>query len=531
MVRTGFQRAFGADLRRILRAGTRNRFLAFGAGLTVTFVLQSSVATALLAGGFASRSLITGAAALAIMLGADLGSALIAQVLSLKLGSLSPVFILIGVVAFMTARRTRYKDLGRVAIGLGLMLLALGLILAAGEPMRQAEALMVVVGGLATEPILTILIAAMITWIAHSSLAIILLIVSLATAGAIPVIVGVWLVLGANLGGAIVPITSMLGQRAMARRVPFGNFVMRGTGVVLVVLFADFALPYLAVFDADPGRQIVNAHTAFNLALAVAFIGLVGPVAALCARLIPDSADATVPGQPRYLDETAVDEPAVALTAASREALRMGDVVEAMLIKSGDALWIDDRKILKEVVSMDDIVDQLHEELKLYLTRVSRAELDEDQSERCVQILNFATNLEHIGDIVDKNLMELADKKIRNRLHFSEEGRRELMEIHERAVSNLRLAFAIFLNDDLAMARRLLEEKSEFRKLERAAADNHHDRLRSGQAETVETSSLHLDVVRDLKRIHSHIAAVAYPILEREGHLQSTRLKDVSIAE
>jgi len=527
MVRTGFQRAYGADLRQIIRSGTRNRFLAFLAGLGVTGLVQSSTATALMTASFASRELIAPAAALAVMLGADVGTSLVAQVLSLKIGFLSPVFILAGVVMFMSSKRTRWRDLGRVGIGLGLLLLAIKLIISASAPVRESPALQVVIAALADEPILAVTIAALLTWLAHSSLAIVLLVMSLAATGAVPVGLAFVLVLGANLGGTIPPMMAASGETAMARRVPLGNCIMRAIGVVAVVPFVDLIAPYITSFEADPTRQVVDFHTLFNLALAVAFIGLIDPIAALCRRLLPRRPEAANPAEPRYLDNTMLEEPAVALAAAAREALRMGDVVESMLAKSGQVIRTNDRKLRREVEEMDDIVDQLFEKLKFFLTAVSRSELDGELSDRCVQILNFATNLEHAGDIIDKNLMELAAKKIKNKLNFSEQGQEEIDVLYDRVLDHVRLSFSVFLDGDLDIARRLIREKSEFRDLERAAADNHHARLRSGQPETIETSSLHLDILRDLKRVHSHIAAVAYPILESAGELRPTRLRPV----
>ncbi len=523
MVRTGFQRAYGADLRRTIRGATTNRFLAFLAGIGVTGLLQSSTATALMTASFAGRGLVGGAAALAVMLGADVGTTLVAQFLSLKLGLLSPLLILGGVVVFLTARVTRLRDLGRVAIGLGLMLLALRLIFGASAPMREADVVQAVVAALAGEPLLAVLIAGLLTWLAHSSLAMVLLVMSLAATGAVPLVLAFLLVLGANAGGAIPPLLVSTGPPA--RRVALGNLLFRLIGVAIAVPLVAMAAPHIAEFDPTPARQVVNFHTAFNLCLAVVFIGLTDLMAAVCKRILPDREVADDPSRPRYLDRSSLDEPTVALAGAAREALRMGDVVESMLVKSGEVLLTDDRKLLDEVEQTDDVVDALHEELKLFLAAVSRKELDDEQSRRCVELISFTTNMEHIGDIIDKNLMELAAKKIRNRLSFSDQGKAEIAELHNRVVEHMRLGFSVFLSGEVDMARRLLEEKTQFRDLERAAADNHMARLRSGRPETIETSSLHLDILRDLKRIHSHIASVAYPILEQAGELRVSRLK------
>ncbi len=525
MVRTGVMRAYGGDLRRIIGSGTRNRFTAFLSGMLVTSLLQSSTATALLTTSFAGRELLAVAPALAIMLGADVGTTLVAQVFSLNIGWLSPLLILIGVVAFMSGGPTRRRDLGRVAIGLGLMLVALKQIVHASTPLREAEAMQSVVAALAGEPLLAVLIGALLTWLAHSSLAMVLLIVSLAVGGVVPLTLAFALVLGANLGGAVPAVISTLGQPSTARRVPLGNLMFRFIGVAALLPFIDLVAPYLAQLETAPARQVVNFHTGFNIALAVVFIGLVGAAAKLAARVLPETENGESPDRPRYLDPDIVDKPSLALAAASRETLRMGDVVETMLARSLDVFRTDDRKLMAEVEEMDDVVDALHEAVKLYVTDVSRTPLNEEESRRCVDIITFTTNLEHIGDIIDKNLMELANKKYRKKLQFSPQGLVEITELHQRVTDNLRMSLSVFMSGDVDLARNLLAEKIEVRDMEREAAENHLERLRDGLRESIESSALHLDVLRDLKRIHSHITSVAYPILDAAGELRSSRLK------
>ena len=186
----------------------------------------------------------------------------------------------------------------------------------------------------------------------------------------------------------------------------------------------------------------------------------------------------------------------------------------------------NDEKSMKAITSQDNTVDHLYEAIKLYLVQVSRSELGEEESRRYIEILSFTTNLEHIGDIIDKNLMELAAKKIKNRWTFSTEGTAELQAFHARVIDNLRLSMNVFTTRDIALARRLVAEKTVMREIEAKAADSHFARLREGRPESIETSSVHIDVIRDLKRINGHLTSVAYPILEAAGELANTRLKE-----
>ena len=525
MVRTGVMRAYGSDLRHFLGRSTRNRISACVMGLGVASVLQSSTATALLAVSFAGRGLVEIGPSLAIMLGADVGSTLVVQVLSFDISWLSPALILIGVVSFLAGPSAQWRHVGRMLVGLGLMLLALTLVVGASQPLRESTTLQYVMRPLAGDPILALLLAAVITWVAHSSVAIVLLIMSLTVVGVVPLTLGFALVLGANVGSGVIPLALTASGGAMARRIPLGNLLFRALGAILVLPLIDIVMPYIAMLGSEPGRQIANFHTVFNLALALVFLPLTTVVGNALVKFLPDSGGAAGEFKPRYLDPDIIDTPSVAIACATREVLRMADTVEIMLRGVIEVFRGDDSKLLETVSAMDDEVDRLHESIKLYLTRVSRNPLNDEDSRRCVDLISFTTNLEHIGDIVDKNLLELARKKIRNKLTFSEQGWQELTAMHTRVLHQMQLAMSVFVSRDIETARQLLKEKERFRELEMQGSQKHLARLRSGRIVSIETSALHLDILRDLKRINSHLTSVAYPILDASGELRHSRLK------
>ena len=524
MVRTGITRSFGAEFRQALSLSARSRLGAFVAGFGVTAAIQSSTATGLIVSSFAGQGLIAGSAGLAIMLGADVGTTVVAQVLSFDLRWLSPLALALGVFTFLASEKSKRRSLARSAIGLGLVLLSLQLIVDASTPLRQSQALLVLLEPLSSELLLAVIVAAIITWLAHSSLAIILLIMSLAAGQVMQIELALAMVLGANLGGGMIAVGVTARSLAAARRIPLGNLIMRTLGVFAVLPLLALIQPYLAELGASPERMVVNFHTAFNLALALFFLPLLTLIDRLTLRILPDKKQEDSFGQPLHLDEGSFGTPIVALACATRETLRMGDEVRAMLAGSLAVLQDDDADLMREIEQKDDIVDQLHEAIKLYLTRLSKAELDAVESARNIEILSFTTNLEHIGDIIDKNLMELASKKMKRKLSFSGEGWAEIKAFHTRVVANLDLALNVFISDDLILARRMLREKTEIRDLEREYVENHYARMGQGRADSIETSSLHLDVLRDLKRISGHITSIAYPILERAGELAESRL-------
>lgn len=525
MVRTGILRAYGSQLRHYLSNAMTNRFSAMGTGLFVSLLLQSSSATGLVASSFASRGLFSTSAALAIMLGADIGTSLVAQAYSLPLQWLSPLTILIGWIMFTKIENTQLKDLGRAVVGLGIALLGLRLLTEAAAPVRSSQVLADIMQVLQGAPFFAVILGAILTVSSTSSLAVVLLITSFVTANLVPINLAFALVLGANLGSDVMPIIANWSQPPEARRVPFGNMTFRLTAVVIALPLIGLVQPYLQDFQADGMRQTLNFHVAFNLVMALIGIWFVGPVARWWTKLLPEQVRTDDPSTPRYLNPGSLESPADALANASREALRMGDLLGEMLRASLEAFRNGDRKLIKTVTDIDNHIDRLNEAIKLYLTRISRDTMNEQDQRRVIDLISFITNLEHIGDILDKSLMELAAKKVKYGLTFSSEGALEIDAIHQRLNDNLDLAMNVFMSSDIGMARRLFAEKQAFRELEKTAAENHLERLRSGRIESIATSGLHLDILRDLKRINSHLALVAQPILEAAGELSASRLR------
>ena len=526
MVQTGINRAFGPQLRRALSYALGNRFKAFGAGLGVTAILQSSTATGLMVTSFAAGGLVDLVPALAVMLGANVGTTLIVQALSFNVSSVSFLLILLGVLMFRQSAVTRTRDLGRVGIGLGLMLIALQHLLTLVTPYEDTPSLRLLLGTVTSEPLIDVLLAAGLTWAAHSSVAAVLLVMALATKGVVPPHAAFALVLGANLGTAINPLleSGVAGDPA-GKRLPVGNLVNRLVGVGLGLALLDWIGPNLVTLDPDPARAVADFHTGFNIVMAALFLPVLTPFARLLTRVLPVRVDAADPSQPIYLDGAARETPTIALAAAAREALRMVDVFEDMLRGAIDSLDRDDRKRVAETKRMDDVLDRLDRAIKEYLTSLDTDALDEVDHRRMSEIVAFCTNIEHAGDIVERSLMPLAAKRIKQGIAFSEARQHEIRGMIERLIANARAAAAVFMTEDPRSARRLLREKEVFRDFETSATQSQFGRSRAGPQESVEAGRLHLDIVRDLKRVNSHLSAAAYPILEGQGELLPSRLR------
>ncbi len=520
MVTTGVERGFGTELRLWLgrslsRPGRPARFYAVLAGLAVTAILQSSTATGLMATSFAAKGAIDLAPALAVMLGANLGSTLITQLLAFDIARVAPALVLAGVVLFRASGNGRAKNLGRVAIGLGLMLLALGALVHTLAPVGSAPVLRVVLGSLSGEPVLALLIAAALTWACHSSVAVVLLIASLAAAGAISPASALALVLGANLGGTLPPLVEA--GSARARRLPLGNLLVRALGCVVVLPFLPAIAGLLRHVEPAGARLAVDFHTAFNLVLVIGFLPFTSQLASLLYRLFPDPAPPADPAQPVHLETAALDSAGVALANATRETLRMADMFETLLRGTIEVFQSGDRHRAAEISRSERIMDRLGVAIRRYLADIGSAQPldDEDEGRRGQEILSAVINLEHAADIVANNLLEFAARRARRGAGFAPPELEAIGAMHAELVQSLRLGLTVFLRGDAALreARLLMTRKRLLRRLELEAMGL-RSRPTPAAAEVADNGDF-LRIIRDLRRVHSHIAALAYPVLER----------------
>ena len=525
MVQSGVQRAFGSRLRQALGIALGGSGRAFLAGLGVTAALQSSTATALMVGSFAASGAVALAPALAAMLGANLGTALIVQLLSFDATVAFPTLVLIGVLAFRRGKRARTRDLGRVAIGLGLMLLALHELVGTMAPVEASPTLRALLTAIAGQPLPNLLLAAAIAWAAHSSIAGLLFIAGLAGSGAVGPAAALAMVLGANLGSALNPLLEAGGDREdKARlRVPAGNLLNRLVGCAIGLLLLPQATAWLQALDPAPARLVANAHLAFNLATGLLALPLVPALAALLRRWLPDRAAAEA-GAPRYLDEAALTTPSVALANATREVLRIADQLEAMLRGSAAAFRGQDREAARAINRMDDVVDRLHRAVHAYLARIPRETLGDEESRRLAEIQAFAIALEHAADVVERDLVRHAAKRLRRGLALGPGPAREIESLHTALLEQLRLAIAVFMMEDAEAARRLVRGKEGLRAAERDAARRMAEAGALDATEDGGAAGLLLDAVRDLRRVGAHLASVAHPLLERRGELLPSRL-------
>jgi phosphate:Na+ symporter len=462
-----------------------------------------------------------------MMLGADIGTSLMALLFSFDLSWLSPVLIVVGVATFVTNQNNTAGRWARVAIGLGLMTLALHLIVEATRPMTQSAGIKALLMALPDDWAVLIAAGALLTVLSYSSLAMVLLTAALHTAGILTLTQSVGLVLGANLGSGLLAYLNMAQSPPDVRRVPLGNLAFKALGCALAIAVLTALPELLGHLGASGLHPVVGFHVLFNLVLTVSLIGFVGVASKYLQAWLPRSPDHK--DQPRYLDATALGTPTLAIACAAREAMRQADVVEAMLRGILPVIQKNDAQLSAQLRRMDDQVDALYSAIKFYLTQISREALSAKESRRWTDIMSFTINMEQVGDIIERVLQDIEDKKIHKGREFSPAGLQEIEDLHQRLLANLALAMSVFLYGDLRNAQTLLEQKVLFRDLEREYATRHLARLQDNTVQSIGTSSLHIDLISDLKRINSHICSIAYPILEQAGALSNTRLKQAEL--
>ncbi|RKQ40313.1 Na/Pi cotransporter family protein [Enterobacter sp. R1(2018)] len=515
IVRTGIMRVYGANLRSVLSRSVEKKPLAFCAGIGVTALVQSSNATTMLVTSFVAQDLVALTPALVIVLGADVGTALMARILTFDLSWVSPLLIFIGVIFFLSRKQTRAGQLGRVGIGLGLILQALELIVAAVTPITQASGVQVIFASLTGDIMLDALIGAMFAIISYSSLAAVLLTATLTSAGVISFDVALCLVIGANLGSGLLAMINNSAANAAARRVALGSLLFKLVGSLIVLPFVHILASLMHRLPLPESELVIYFHVFYNLIRCLAMVPFAETMARFCRRVISEAPEVDARMKPKHLDPTAIDTPALGLSNAARETLRMGDLLEQMLETWSKVMHGEPRQE-KELRKLADDVDVLYTAIKLYMAQMQKEELAEIESRRWAEIIEMSLNLEQAADILERMGSEVADKSLAARRAFSPDGLTELDNLLQQLTSNLKLSLSVFFSADVNSARRLRRNKHRFRIMNRRFSHAHVDRLHQQNVQSIETSSLHLGLLGDMKRLNSLFCAVAYSVLEQQ---------------
>jgi len=493
--------------------------------LGTAVLLQSSTAVAILVSNFVSRRSIAATVGLAILLGADAGSAIAAQLLLLKQSFLVPFLMLLGVGLFLRGEQRKTRQAGRILIGLSLIFLSLDLIRAATGPLTDSQGAAAIMGYLSKDMITAFVVGAMFAWVVHSSVAAILLFVTLVAHGVLPLSAAIALVLGANFGSTFIAYILTLAAPLEARRMIVANVALRGGGALLALgAFMSFDLP-LTWLGQTPAGQVIGLHLAFNTCLALVSLPFTGPVLALVSKFMRPATDSSAGnGRASALDPTALTKPDRALSCAAREIMHMAEAVESMM-RNVSGLFVQwDDVVAATMLAEEKAIRKMHLEIKLYLAKLNQAEMDEATSTKSMELSTTAASMWGAAETVSPKLVGLARRLNIEGVTFSEQGMKEVSDFHDHVLSNMQLAIHVMMVQDPEEARALVEKKDEIREIEKRLQHHHLKRLQEGLVESIETSNIHQETLRALKQINTFFTVVAHPILSETGDLLSSRL-------
>jgi phosphate:Na+ symporter len=509
----GLQQVAGTRLRHLLSTLTNRRWMGVIVGAVVTAFLQSSSATTVMLVGFVSAGFMSLEQTIGVILGADIGTTLTVQLLAFNITQYSLLLISVGAPLMLATRRKQYNYIGQVLMGFGFIFFAMKVIVAATAPLKHEPLVAQALVGLASNPFLTMVLATILTVVIHSSAGTIGLAITFATQGLIPIELSLPIIFGANVGTSATALLSSLGAPREAQRVAVAHALFKVVGVVAFYPFMGLLAGVITQTAPDAPRQIANAHTLFNVAITLIVFPFAHPFAQLIRKLIPDAREQESVFAPRYLDERVLDTPALAIGQATREALRLADIVQAMMRDSATVIEKNDEELLEDVIRRDDQVDTLETAIKHFVTQLSEHNLSPELSKQEVGLIYMISDLEHIGDIISKSLMLIARKKVEGKLTFSHDGKKEIGDLFEKVNENFTLSVAAFTAQNAELAEKVLRHKTRINQIERELRQAHIARLHAGLPESIETSSIHLDTLNDLKRINSHATNIAYVVL------------------
>jgi len=510
--RESLQLLAGDRLRSLITSFTSNRFFGLIVGALVTVILQSSTATTTVLVGYCASGLCTLEQAMAVILGADVGTTATVQLVSLHAGSVGLVLAATGVAVRVASKKKRGQYLGQALLGLGLLFYGMELMRNGAAPLAHLPLARGMATYLAGHRISGAFLGALLTLFLRSSAPTLALTMALGDAG----VLGLWgalpILLGANLGTTVSPFASAVDQDAEGKRVALAHLVFKAVGVVVVLVLLG---PFVRVAQATgPGmaREIANAHTLFNGALALAFLPTLNMGAALLRKLYrpPQKKERF---RPKFLDPRALETPALAFGQATREYLRMAEIVGEMLKDSLEVYRRQDLQLLARVEARDDQVDILNREIRFFLARMGQDLMSPEQAEKQMALITLTADLETVGDILNRNILAMAQKKISQGLWFSEEGWKEIEDFFVKVIENFELAVAAFSTSDEQLARKVQRHRVRLAEIEDRLKEAHIARLHKGLRESLDTSSIHLDLLTALRRVNAVLSNMADAVI------------------
>jgi phosphate:Na+ symporter len=505
----------GERIKSGLETMTKNRFSALLTGIVITFFLQSSSAATVTLVSLIDSGLMSFTQSLAVILGSGVGTTITVQLISFDIQKYSILICGLGLFFMFISKDHRKKSAGQGVLGFGLILLAIMLMSQSMAGVKESELLMENIKAISEHPFLAILIATLITAVIQSSAATIGIAITLCMNGMMDIHAAIPIILGANIGTCATAMISGANSSIEAKRAAIANVAFKIIGVMIFLPFISIFADLMEMSSTDSARQVANAHTVFNLTTAVLFLPFVSVFGKVIKSWFPDTVNDVDEFKAKHLHPYMLKSASLAIAQATRETMRMAEIVQDMMRISLIAIRECETEVIGRVEDMDDKADYLDSAIRRYLTQMSNANMTPVEAEKQMHLLGVISNLETIGDVIDTNLMEQCRKKGKLCVQFSKEGIKDIEALHIKVMENMEMAISAFTSGDRALAEKVYRNKPRIKEVERGFYRRHIERLESGLAESLETSSIHLDILTNLLRINSHVTNIVIPMVTK----------------
>mgnify|MGYP000002680958 CR=1 FL=1 len=509
----GLKSTFGNKLKQILSTLSKNKLIALLTGIIITFTIQSSTAASTLLVSLVNTGIMSLSQTLGILLGTSMGTTLTAQIIAFKVSDYALLIIVLGFGLKLLGRKRKQRFIGNILLGIGFIFLGMKVMSESVSPLKDHALFKETLTNLEHIPLLALLASALLTSIIQSSTATMGLTISLAMQGLISLNLAIPIILGSHLGSCSTVLFAGIGASRSAKRVALANLLFKLGGVIVFFLLTPSVIFLVQKSSVNLPRQIANAHALIIVGNALILLPFTERFAKFLEKVIPQTEEVEILQKPKFLDSGALKTPEIAFYLASKEILRISNAVEEMVLGVMKVFIDNDERLLDEISTQDMIVDNLSREITKYLTKISFETLSEEHSKEVFRLLYIVDDLEHIGDLIDKNLIPLVEKKIDHSLVFSEKGVEEIKNMHQEVYNNLRNAIGAFALQDQRMAQKVIDQKKYIDSLEITLRKTHINRLNVGIELSQKTSGVHLDLINILKRINDHAFSIARAVV------------------
>ncbi|NJJ34394.1 Na/Pi cotransporter family protein [Clostridioides difficile] len=514
----GLQKSAGTKLKKIIKLLTSNLFMGVLVGTGVTAVIQSSSATTVMVVGFVNAGIMTLKQAIGVIMGANIGTTVTAQLVSFDLTGMAPVALGIGIILYLFGNKPRIKNIAEILIGFGILFTGMDFMKMAVEPLRDYQGFTDLLVTFGRYPLLGLLLGFGITAIIQSSSASMGMLVALAAEGLVPLSAALPILYGQNIGTCVTSLLSSIGANKNARRAAMMHLIFNVLGTVIFLILLNKPVVNL-VTSWDPSnvaRQIANTHTLFNIISVLILLPFTNIIIKLAIKLVPDKEgdiDEDEAKTIKYIDDRMIETPSIALANTIKEALRMGEKAKESLNASMEALVEHSTEKIDKTYRRERLINDLQKAILNYLLKLSKAPLDDDSREVVDTLFNTVNDIERIGDHA-KNIAELSQVAIDSNISFSEEGQSELDVMYNKVVSAYTYALESMRTDNVDLACKVIKIEEQVDIMEKSCRANHMYRLNNNLC-SIENGVIYLDVISNLERISDHAVNIAQQVIAK----------------